>query len=260
MFGAAGGQVDVLTFQSWMGKIAEKLRELQDKIERAYEVQASEVFSTGIVQLTNGDNIDFKRKAASLVALAAAARWSAGTSDPYTDLKNGANFLRTIGKSRGGVINAIFGELALDSFLGNATVIARADVRNFKLDDIHAPQRDSVGGVLHGRVSAGSYEINIWTYPEFRDVAGVSTPYVDDKEVIMLPMAPKFTLGFGSVPKVFRDPRNAEFPEFISQTRGAFNIGNYIDPRADKHVFDMKSAGVAIPTAVDQIYTVKVLA
>lgn len=260
LFGAVGGQVDVLTFQSWLEKVAEKLRMLQDKIERAYEKQAAQVFSSGIVTLANGDNIDFKRDALSQIVLAGGDLWDAGGSDPIADLKNAARFIRTKGKSTGGVVNAVFGELALDAFLSNAAVIARADVRNFKLDDITGPQRNATGGVLHGRVSVGSWEANIWSYPEFHDEGGISVPYIDEKEVFVLPLNPNFVHGFASVPKVFRDRNNAEFPEFILQERAAFVIGNYVDARSDKHVFDVKSAGLPIPVAVDQIHTTKVLA
>jgi len=112
LFGAAGGQVDVLTFQSWLEKVAEKLRLLQDKIERAYELQAAQVFSNGIVTLVNGDNIDFKRKALSQVVLGGGDLWDNAASDPINDLKVAARFIRTAGKSTGGVVNAIFGELA----------------------------------------------------------------------------------------------------------------------------------------------------
>lgn len=260
LFGAAGGQVEVLTMQSWLTKVAEKLRMLQDKIERAYELQAAQVFSSGVVTLVNGDNIDFKRKALSLVDLGAGNYWNQAGTKPIEDLKKGAKFIRTAGKSTGGVVNAVFGELALDAFLENASVKERADIRNFKLDDITGPQREATGGVLHGRVTIGSWECNIWSYPEFRDVAGVSTPYINDKEVFMLPTMPNFVLGFASVPKVFRDVSNAEFPEFIGQERAAFVIGNYVDARTDKHVFDIKSAGLPVPTAVDQIHTTQVLA
>lgn len=260
LFGDAGGQVSVLTFQAWLTKVAEKLRLLQDKIERAYEVQAAQVFSSGVVTLINGDSIDFKRKALSLVDLGGGNYWNQAGTDPINDLTTAARFIRTAGKSVGGVVNGVFGELALAAFLDNAKVKERADVRNFRLDDISGPQREATGGVLHGRVTIGSWELLIWTYPEFRDVAGVSTPYVNDKEVFVVPSIPNFTLGFASVPKVFRDLSNAEFPEFISQERAAFVVGNYVDPRNDKHVFDIKSAGLAIPTAVDQIHTTQVLA
>jgi len=262
LFGADnGGDVDTLTFQSWIEKVADKLRIMQDKIERSYEKQCSEVFQTGIVQLVNGTNIDFKRKAEALVDLGAGNYWDAGTSDPINDLKNGAKFIRTAGKGTGGLMDIIMGDLALAAFLNNDAVKSRADIRNFKLDDLSSPQRNAEGGVLHGRVTIGSWEGNIWTYPEFfEDTAGDSIPYIGDKNIIVIPQSPKFTLGFASIPKIFRDRENAEFPEFIIQERAAFAVGNYVDARLAKHVFDVQSAGVAVPVAVDQIFTAQVLA
>jgi len=244
-------------FQAFMESVADKLRLLQDKIERSYELQCSEVFDTGIVSLAAGTNIDFKRKAASLVDLGdinANRYWTDNTnSTPHADLQAGADFIRQKGKSQGATINAIFGSTALNTFLGNTKVQARADIKNFSLDAIASPQRNSVGASLHGQVAAGSYNINIWSYPEFYDdVNGTSTPYVDAKKVILLPEAPKFSLAFAAVPQLLTD---GSMPK-----KGAYIISDYIDERNTAHIFDIKSAGVAIPVAVDQIYTVQVVA
>ncbi len=260
LFAGADGMVDVQTLQGWLTTVAEKLRLLQDKIERAYEVQAAEVLLTGIVTLKNGINIDYKRKAASLVDLGGGNYWDGAGTTPIKDLTTAAQFIRNKGKAQGGVYNGIFGDLALDAFLENASVKERADIRNFQLDDITGPARESTGGVLHGRVTIGSYKLNIWTYPEVRDVGGASVKYIDEKKVILIPTEPKFTMGFAGVPKVLRDRDNAELPEFITLIKAAFVINNYVDNRAEKHVFEVKSAGLAIPTAVDQIATIQVLA
>ena len=64
---------------------------LKDKIERAYELQASQVLQTGIVTLDNGDNIDFKRKAGSIVVKDAADYWTADGVNPLTDVATGCN-------------------------------------------------------------------------------------------------------------------------------------------------------------------------
>jgi len=42
--------------------------------------------------------------------------------------------------------------------------------------------------------------------------------------------------------------------------KGKFVVSDYTDERNATHIFDVKSAGVAIPVGVDQIYTVKVIA
>lgn len=250
LFGSTS-EIDSDTFQGFLEAVADKLRMLQDKIERAYELQCSQVLETGIVTLTAGTNINFKRKSGSLVDNSSTP-WT-GANDPYTQLEAGANFLRQVGKSEGPVVNAIVGSLAMAAFLGNASVLARGPLTNINLDAIRPPQRNSVGGALFGRITAGSYSINLWTYPEFYDnAAGTSTPYINPKKVIMLPEAPKFLLGFAAVPQLLTTG--------IAAKKGAYLVGDYIDQRNSKHIFDIKSAGVAIPLAVDQIYTMQVVA
>ncbi|MBL4810561.1 MAG: major capsid protein, partial [Phycisphaerales bacterium] len=142
---------------------------------------------------------------------------------------------------------------ALSAFLSNTIVKERADIRNFSLDSVRAPQRNSVGGTLHGEVTAGAYTFRIWTYAEYYDDAnGNSTPYINESKIIILPEAPKFNLTFGAVPQLIE---NGAVPQ-----KGAYLIQDFIDQRATTHEVHIKSAGVAIPVAIDQIYTAKVVA
>ena len=248
MFG--DGEISSNMFGRFIDGVSEKMLTLTNKIERAYEVQCSQVFETGIVTLNSNTNIDFKRKAASLVD-ATSNTWATGTNSPYENLKAGADFLRTIGKASGGVFNVIMGETALEAFLENAIVQARADVRNYSLDGIREPQRNAVGAAYHGRTSAGSYTFDIWTYPEsYTNSSLVETAYMNAKKIVILPQNPDFNLVFAAVPQLIENG---------GLTKGAFKYGNYIDEKNDKHIFDVKSAGVAIPVAVDQIYTAQVI-
>ena len=252
----SNGTVDVITFGQWMNDVVEKLALLQDKIERSYELQCAQVFQTGIVTLENGDNIDFKRKAASLVDLGAGNYWDSASADPIKDLEDGCKFLRTVGKMQGGSVNAIMGDKALNDFLSNTKVKERADVRRMSLDDINAPQRNSLGASLHGWVSAGSYTVYLWTYPQFYDTdSAENIPYIDEGNVVLLPQSPRFTLGFGAVPMLMGIENKEGLG--ISGRRGAYMVDEYVDKRHKSHNFEMRSAGVAIPTAVDQIYTLK---
>jgi hypothetical protein len=134
--------------------------------------------------------------------------------------------------------------------LKNDKFLQRNDLINLKLDAVREPQRNSVGGALHGSLTAGSYQVNIWTYEEFYDNASsVSTPYVAEENVILLPEAPKFILSYAAVPQLIG--------QGAAPKKGAYLVGDYIDQRNTAHVFDIKSAGVAVPVAVDQIYTLK---
>lgn len=250
LFGST--QIDDGVFTSFLEQVAEKLGMLQDKIERAHEIQCAEVLLTGIVTLVNGTNIDYKRKAGSLVDLGGGNYWTTGTVNPYNTLEAGGTFLRTEGKAQGEFYNVICGSLALNAFQNNDIVKERADIRNFSLDSIRTPQRVSTGGSTHGEVSSGSYKFRLWTYPEYYDLVGVSTPYIDPKSIVILPEAPRFVMGFGAVPQLATTG--------IGVKKGKFIFGDYIDDREATHDFDVKSAGLAIPVAVDQIYTAKVVA
>lgn len=256
LFGASG-EIDAAIFSQFMDSVADKYGMLQDKIDRAYEKQAADVLTTGVLTLADSSTIDFKRKAASIIDVAdinVNRRWTDSTnSKPYDDLKAGAQFLREKGKSSGSVINAIMGGKAMTAFLDNTKVQARADIKNFSLDLISAPQRNSVGASYNGSVSAGAYRFDLWSYPEVYDNAsGVSTQYVEEEKVILLPETPRFTMAFAAVPRLVGDG--------AQPLKGQYVLGDYIDQRNSAHIFDIKSAGVAVPVAVDQIYTMKVVA
>lgn len=242
--------IDSGVFAALADEAAEKMAMLRDKIERAYEKQCSEVLGTGIVTLKNGTNIDFKRKADSLKDNSGTP-WT-GANNPFTQIQTGCNFLRQKGKSQGAVYNMIMGSEALAAFINNSFVKDTADFRRIDHLSIRMPQRDSVGGVTHGEVSAGDYILRIWSYPEFYDDAsGTSTAYLNAKKVIILPENPRFHLAFAAVPQLLTPG--------MAPSRGAYHIGEYTDERNSSHVMDIKSAGIAIPVAVDQIYTMQVV-
>lgn len=244
--------ISEVQFGELLAQASEKLMQLQNKIERAYELQCAQVLESGIVTLASGDNIDYFRDASSLVDLSGTP-WTTGTNNPYTNLLTGCNFLRTKGKSQGAVVNAIFGDEVLTAFLNNTIVKERAEVLNFSLDMVREPQRNSVGGALHGRVSVGSYLVNIWTYPEYyEETAGTSIPFVDPKKVILLPENPRFRMGFAAVPQLIDGATR--------DVRGAYKVQEFRDERKAHHIIDIQSAGLAIPTAVDQIWTAQVVA
>lgn len=249
------GQTDISQVQygEMLAEVAQKLGLLQDKIERSYEVMCSQALTTGIVTMVNGENVNFKRKADSLVDYSGSP-WTTGSNSPYEDLEVGCNFIRQVGKSQGGTLNAILGSTALSALLTNTTFLTRQNLFSMALDSVRPPQRDSVGASLHGQLTVGSYKVNLWSYPEYYDnAAGVSTPYIDPKKVILIPEAPKFTMSFAAVPKLIDAPG-------AQQSVGAFTVEEFKDTRKKTHDIEICSAGVPIPVAIDQIWTAQVTA
>lgn len=235
---------------------------MRRKIERAIELQRAQALQTGIVQLVNGDNIDYKRKAASQVALGAGNRWNETTGKPLDDLAAGGEFLREEGLSSGGTINAIFGRDAFKEFMNNEQVKARADFRRISRLEIGMPQMNNVSGlVFHGQIGTADYIINLWTYNEvYENTAGTKVKYIDVKNCILIPEDFEGKTGFAGVPAIVRDTSNAEYPEWITPVEAEFYLNNWLDKAKKAHWFELSSAPLAIPVSVDRIYTIQALA
>lgn len=233
-----------------------KLIDITDKIERAYELQCAQVLKTGIVELKSDTNIDFKRKALSKVNVSSGGAYWNATSNPYADLENGCKFLRETGKMGGATVNAIMGGSALTAFLSNQAVKDRADIRNFALDRIFMQEMPE-GMSFHGEVTVGSYNVRIWTYPQSYEVIAnnvkSSNPYIDDNLVVLIPAQTNFIMAYGAVPEVLDN-------DTVMNRSGEYVVQEFFDRRAANHEINVKSAAIAVPVAVDQIYTMQVLA
>lgn len=256
----ASQNVDEGLMAEWTAVIAKRMESMRNKILRALELQRSQILTTGVVTMANGDNVDFKRKTASKVDLGSGNYWDQTTVSPFKTMEDGCNFLRTVGKAAGSNFIAVMGQSALNAFLTNAIVKDRADKFQMKLDLLAAPLREANGSAYHGRASAGSYTVDLFTYPEFYDLAGTPTPYIPTTNMILLPETTGFSTQYGAVPFLpAKAGGNTGLMPLPSVQPGKFVIGDYIDPRAKAWMADISCAGIALPTAIDRIYTVKVI-
>ena len=245
--------IESSVFSEFVTAVAEKMMMLVEKIERAYELQCAQVLTTGIVQLQSGINIDFKRKAESLVDLGNTFYWNQSNVDPVTSLIAAGDFLRTQGLSTGAYLDVIMGAGVLVPLLNNEAVQNRGKIFNYALDTITTPQAKSFGATFHGEISAGVYRCRLWSYNQYYDnpTTGVKTPYLDDKKIIVLPENPDFVLGFAAVPQLPTAGQGIK--------KGAYIYEDYIDGRKKNHIYEVQSAGVAIPVSIDKIWTGKVI-
>ena len=240
--------------------VADNLNMLRDKIERAKELMCSQVFETGIVTMINGDNIDFKRKAGSIVDLVG-NYWNVAASPIEAQLIAAAEFMRQTGKNGNPVLNLVMSGSAWVDVKNSTYFTNAANFRQVQLIDIRSPQTQAFGAAFHGQLIAGAYLFNVWTYDEVYEagVAKTITRYFPDNKAFVVPTGgQRFTLAHAGVPAIIRDVNNAEFPQWIQQQAGEYWINNYIDPKAKSHTFEIMSAPVAIPVTVDMIYTMQV--
>lgn len=243
--------------------VAEKLAALTAKIERAKELQCAQVFETGIVTLKNGDNIDFKRKAASLVDLTGAGGyWTTTTTDIDAQLSAAGNFIRQTGKNASGELNLVMSDAAFALLKKTDWFKNTADYRRAELMSLTMPQKNSTGGVYHGTVSGGSYIVHLWTYNEvYENASGVVTSYMNTKKAFIVPVTgTRFNMVHAGVPAIITDITKVQFNQYIAQQAGETWVNNYIDPMAKAHIFEVLSAPLAVPVTVDMIYTMQVQA
>ena len=253
LYDAAMGSQNPALMSRLIQQKANDVRDLINIIERAEELQCAQVLQTGEIQLEEGTNINYGRKAGSIVDGGAATYWTDPTVDPKVAFRKAGEWLKKEGKlAGGGVMNAILGDDALDALVNNDIFKAAADLKDYELDKIREPQRNAEGGVLHGRVSAGAYKFNIWTYPEFYDTeSATNLPYIAPHNMIVIPENPNFIMAYGAVPQIMDD--NNSMPQ-----QGKYLIQDFKDPEKGNHKMAVKSAPVAVPVMVDQIYTQKV--
>jgi len=177
-------EIDAGMFEEYTMQVADNVDLVRNKIERAYEKQCWDVLTSGIVTLESATSINFQRKSASMVDGGGGTYWTVNTVDPAVIFQNAATFLRTVGKVQGGTYNVIMAENAFSAFVANSLMQTRAWIRNFHLDNIVEPQRNSVGGVYQGRYSAGAYTFDIWTYPEYYDNNPASSTHLTHHTIL----------------------------------------------------------------------------
>ena len=237
-----------------------KYVELRKKIDRAKELQCANALETGVVTLVNGDNIDYKRQATSIVDLTASGYWTNTGADVESQLIAAAEFERQEGRNSSAIFNLVTSGQAFVNLKKTDFFKNNANYQQVKLIDINTPIKESFGAAYHGQISAGAYIFNIWTYDEtYETDAGVATRYWPVNKAVIIPTTgARFEMSHAQVPAIIRDTGNAEFPAFIGRVSAEYYRTNSIDELGAAHYFWLMSAPVAFPITVDMIYTMQI--
>jgi hypothetical protein len=239
----------------FMDEVAKRMNFIMDKIDRRYELQCWQLFNTGIVTLNNGHNIQYGRKAGSLVNPGAGSYWADANVDPITGtLTRGATWLNETGKMAGNTIDVIFSKGAWSAWLANTKVGSNDLKFNNNLTVLaNTAVRDSTGKTFLGSTTSGAFNYNFFTYSDFyQGDDGTVYQYLDDKKIIMVPEKTMNTLTYTAVPQKI-------LPGTLP-TAGKFKVYAYEDVARDAEFMGVKSAGIPTLVAVDQVYTEQIAA
>lgn len=249
-------------YVSMLRTAGDKLNVLRNKILRAKEKQRAQALQTGIVTMKNGDHIDFKRKADSLVDLGAGNYFGEAGVDILKVLAEGVKFVKREGKSASVSFDAVVGSRVIGAILSDEKLLKLLDNQNLSIGALGTTRFNEATGLnYHGRLNLKNGTVDLWTYEDtYEDAQGNHIEYITDNNVVLLPRDFVGKHAHAGVPAIIRDSSNAEFPQWISQVAAEFYINNYVDPKAAAHLFEIMSAPLAIPFSVDRIWTAKVLA
>ncbi len=252
--------VDIPQYDKLIQQTAEDMQDNIDRIERAEELQRAQAFHTGIITLNNGDNIDFKRKAASLVAYNVAHDWSVDTVHPGAILAQGCAFMVTEGDAdSSGIFNVFMGNLAYNAFRANKLIKEESDIRNFHFADLTTGAVvPRTGAVPQGSYTYGNYRFNIWGYEGYYDIEGGSSnlKYMDSKSFISLPQNVDFKMFYGGT-KSWRGSGINRFPTIIKAKRNFYSVDDELNV---SKLMGLRTSPVALLRSIDNVFTAAVLA
>jgi hypothetical protein len=239
------------------GKILNKLR-------RALELQASQVFQTGVLTLVNAAGtavyqLDFLAKGTHFTTPTA---WAAdgATGDPYTNIDDMAQLIRKDGRRSADTL--ILGTTAQNRFLANARI---KDL--LKYDGFYGatgrpqivPERNGAEGAnFLGNITINNYRYALWGYDGRYNhpQTGTSTPFVADNKVIMLSSKARYDATFGAIPMIGQpEGRVLQFlPPRVSMEGGGgldFMVNGWLEPDGQTLSVSLSSRPLLVPTEVD---------
>lgn len=238
--------------------MAKGFRLIGAKIDRAVELQASQILQTGTLTLTDDNGatvytLSFQPKATHFPTVGTS--WSnTATANPLNDIEDLAEVIRTDGKIDSDVL--IMGKTALRNFLRNDDVTQVLDNRRIDLGAIRPEMRDS-GATYYGYVWAGSYRFELWAYnEEYTDPqTGNPVKYIGDDKVIIMSSRTRLDMASARVPlPLGPDPRVAGLmPGRISSREGSYDVtpNLYATTNGKQIMGELESRPLLIPVQID---------
>lgn len=239
------------------------MREIQAKIQRSIELQASQVLLTGKLDLRDSSNnkvyeLDYKPKAAHFPT--ASTSWASATlQQKIDDLYALFEQIRINGKIR--VDQTLWGSKDWDNFLNTDGLNKLADFKYYQAVDIPMPETRGNGGTFRGRIAIKDFVVEVWTYSDSYDdpVTGNDTKYIPDGKIIARASQGRLDGTFGAIPNIARilgiNSLNIlpELPNRFTSSSAGMDLFNnvYLSPDGMQLFGVLGSRPLLIPTAID---------
>ena len=249
--------------------VTTSMRGQQNLHMRNIELQASQLFQTGVISLLNssGDlayEIDYQVNPLMFPTLTTG--WNNGESS-YDSINTYLQNFHGIAKVP--AQNAVFGGDAWDAFIKDQQMADLLDNRSVNVGSIGngaAAQGSMRGFIPQGRIQIGSYVINLWTYPGFYELADGTIELFKDKDSVTFyadETALDIRLAFGEVIRFPSDDKKLAYPTPPSlrsiNDRIALYPYNYISENGKVMTVELSSRPLVYPKSRDRFGTMTVI-
>jgi hypothetical protein len=238
-------------------KSAEKLRK---KVVRAEELQASQILTTGELNLTDaaGESVyalSFKPKATHFPTVG--TLWAANptTATPISDIDG----LCEVNRDDSGEDSkrVVMSAAAFEAAMATTQFQNRFDNRRVDLGAINPMpgQGGTRGGNYRGTIDVGSYKLDVWTYGgRYKDPqTGNMVKYIADDKVIVMGDG-MLDAHFGGFPTFGNDGRAIRYiPRRMMSNAGRTDMffNNWISPNGEELHITVASRPLLVPKAID---------
>lgn len=233
-------------------------RQMEAKIRRAVELQASQVLQNGVISLVDSTgavifSMDFSPKATHFPT--AGTTWGTSGYDPIQDLIDLCDVVREDGLADPDTL--VFGSAAWECALDNDKVKARFENRRFELGTIAPVAPNGEGGKYMGTLELGSYRADCWTYNGLyvHPQTGAKTRFVDPANVIARASSGTLKATWGAIPQIVPpDQRVMPFlPERMSSAAAQIDLFPfaYVAPNGQSVTVALSARPLLVPVAID---------
>lgn len=188
-------------------KMFTAMRKVQRKIQRAIELQASQVLQTGVVSLTDSAGnvlytLDYKPKSSHFPT--AGVSWATATmAQKIADLIGLCDKIRSDGLVSPDEIT--FGATAWENFIQTPGFMdIRFNSQRANLGSITPQERRGGGGIYRGTIEIGNYVLDVFTYDGRykHPQTGVSTAFLHPGKIIVRAASGRLDATFGAIPNI----------------------------------------------------------
>lgn len=244
---------------------------IQNKLRRALEWQASQIFQTGVLTLVNAAgtavfSLDFAAKSTHFITTTVWAADGTGGSR-VADVDSLAKLIRKDGRRSADTL--ILGTDAQARFLADPAI---KDI--LKYDGYYGalgrpqiiPDRPGIDGAnFLGNITINNYRYALWGYDgRFNHPqTGTSTPFVADNKIIMLSSKARYDATFGAVPMIAQPEGRALpfMPPRVSNGAGGLDmtLNAWLEPDGQTLSLSVASRPLLVPTEIDSFGCLTVL-